>query len=59
MGKDGTTVDDAVTFYWDNNNKTITLEDNNIGPYSLEQVCESNCSDNGKCLHTKCVFNSV
>ena len=61
MGKDGTTVttaDDAATFYWDNNNKTITLNDNNIGPYSLERVCESNCSGNGKCLHTKCVCNS-
>lgn len=61
IGKDGQTVtkkEDAVTFYLNNDNKTITLEDKNAGPYSIEQVCENNCSGNGKCLHSKCICNS-
>lgn len=57
-GKIVKNIKDAATFYWDNDDKTITLEDKNIGPYSIEQVCETNCNGNGKCLHTKCVCDT-
>ena len=55
IGKDGKVYIDekeAITFFWDDKDKKISIQD--MGTYSIEQVCINNCNNNGKCIKSKC-----